>query len=86
VTFLGKQVIRLGKFLPNQDYLRQVAKEIKKQGFTTSLVDWADAGSGKVRCFNRNEIRDAQPDAPPNGGPAASIENPGAPGGPPSVS
>ena len=32
------------------------------------------------------EMQDGEPNAAPNGGPAASVENPNAPGGPPSVS
>jgi Protein of unknown function (DUF2806) len=86
VTSLGRQVIRLGKFSPNEDYLREIGKQIKNQGFTASLVDWADMGNGMVRYFNRHEITDAQPGAAPNGGPAASVQNSSAPVGPPSVS
>jgi hypothetical protein len=38
-----------------------------------------------AKCF-REAIRDAQPGAAPNGGPAASSGKPAGPGGPPSVS
>ena len=60
VTNLGKQVIRLGKFKANEDYLRAVAAEIQKSEFTVSLVDYIDLGGGKVRYSNAIRIPNAQ--------------------------
>ena len=62
VTNLGKQVIRLGKFMPNEDYLRAIGREIKKSEFKVSLVDYTDIGNGMVRYNNAVEIETAQQD------------------------
>jgi hypothetical protein len=59
VTNLGKQVIRLGKFAPNESYLAAVGQTIQKQTFKVSLIDYTDAGNGMIRYFNAKAIPDA---------------------------
>lgn len=62
VTNLGKQVIRLGKFVPNEDYLTAVGKQIQKSDFEVSLIDYIDIGGGKVNYSNAVEIPNTQQD------------------------
>jgi hypothetical protein len=60
VTTLGRQVIKLGKFIPNEDYLLAVGSKIQKSGFKVSLVDYSDIGNGMIRYSNAHEMPNAQ--------------------------
>lgn len=57
ITSLGRQVIKLGKFKPNEKYLRALGTELKRAGFTVSLCDYADAENKMVRYFNKEELK-----------------------------
>lgn len=66
VTQLGQQVMKLGKFVPNEAYLAAIGATIQKQGFQVKLIDYTDVGGGMIRCYNEKEIADsAQTDAAP---------------------
>ena len=60
VTNLGQQSIRLGKFIPNEDYLTSIGEKIQKSAFKVSLIDYIDVGGGMVRIANATEIPNAQ--------------------------
>jgi hypothetical protein len=60
ITNLGKQVLGLGKFSPNDGYLIELGRAIKKRGFKVSIVDCTDVGLEMVKCSNAVEIKDAQ--------------------------
>ena len=62
VTTLGRQVIKLGKFIPNESYLLAIGGAIQKSGFKVSLIDYSDAGNGMIRYSNAQEIPNAQQD------------------------
>ncbi len=57
VTNLGQQVMALGKFVPNETYIRAVGQHIKKSGFDVSLIDYVPIGNGMVKYFNKQEIK-----------------------------
>ena len=63
VTNLGMQVIKLGKFVPNEIYLTAVGRGIKKLDFKVSLIDYIDLGKGMVRYSNAQEISSAEQDS-----------------------
>lgn len=62
VTNLGMQVIKLGKFVPNENYLTAVGRRIQKLDFKVSLIDYLDLGNGLVRYSNAQEIPNADQD------------------------
>jgi hypothetical protein len=62
VTNLGKQVIQLGKFNANKEYLSAVGKKIQTSDFKVSLIDYIDLGGGKIRYSNSVELPKAQQD------------------------
>lgn len=63
VTELGRQVLTLGAFEPNVEYLRLVGKEIVKQGFLVKLADWEHAPDNMICYFNEQIILvDSNPD------------------------
>ena len=40
ITRVGREIMSLGRFVADEDYLRIVADYVKKKGFTVSLGDW----------------------------------------------
>ncbi len=60
MTNLGKQVIRLGKFVPNENYLTSIGRKILESGFKVSLIDYVDLGNSMIRYSNEIEIPKAQ--------------------------
>ena len=42
LTAVGRQVLGLGSFEPDIEYLRLVGKEFAKKGFSVKLADWRD--------------------------------------------
>lgn len=55
-TEVGSQIIGLGSFNPDLDYLRLVGKEIVRQGFTVQLCDWLQVSENEGRYFNEERI------------------------------
>ena len=56
LTAVGSQLLGLGSFPPNLDYLRFVGKEIVKQGFGVNLADWVQATEKEGQYFNPEKI------------------------------
>lgn len=62
LTAVGRQVLGLGSFEPDIEYLCLVGKEFAKKGFSVKLADWQDVSDTEGRYFNELEIPG---DAPP---------------------
>lgn len=56
LTEVGSQILSLGSFEPDLDYLRLVGKQIVCQGFTVHICDWIQVSEDEVDCFNRERI------------------------------
>lgn len=56
LTTVGGQLLGLGSFEPNLEYLRLAGKEILKQGFTVHLADWVQQSENMGRYFNAEKI------------------------------
>lgn len=52
VTKLGLQVLSLGHFDPDVDYLKTLGRSILNQGFKVSLCDWAQQSESSGVCSN----------------------------------
>lgn len=62
LTAVGRQVLGLGSFEADLEYMRLVARDILKQGFTVKLSDWRDVSESQGEYFNAQDIVG---DAPP---------------------
>ena len=62
LTAVGRQVLGLGSFEPDIEYLRLVGKDFAKKGFSVKLADWRDVSDTQGQYFNAQEIPG---DAPP---------------------
>lgn len=51
-TAIGKQMLSLGSFEDNIEYLRRCAKHHASQGFDASVADFENLGDGRVKFFN----------------------------------
>jgi hypothetical protein len=47
VTRVGKEILSLGSFTPNEKYLHEVAKRVRDLGYEVSVGNWVDHGLGK---------------------------------------
>ena len=56
LTTIGRQVLTLGSFEPDIEYLRLVGKEFVKQGFSVKLADWRNISSTEGQYFNEQEV------------------------------
>lgn len=56
LTEVGEQILGLGSFEPDLDYLRLVGKKIVSQGFTVQLCDWLQVSEDEGRYFNGERI------------------------------
>lgn len=56
LTALGKQVLKLGSFTPNEIYLRSVGETIKRQGFKVSLAHFAHLTETEGRYFDGEDL------------------------------
>lgn len=56
LTGVGNQLLGLGSFPANLDYLRLAGKEIIKQGFTVQLADWVQTTENEGRYFNAEKL------------------------------
>lgn len=62
LTAIGRQVLGLGSFEPDIEYLRLVGKEFARKGFSVRLADWREVSDTQGQYFNALEILC---DAPP---------------------
>lgn len=63
LTAVGKQVLSLGSFEPDIEYLRLVGKEFVKKGFSVKLADWRDVSYTEGQYFNEQAITGDVPPA-----------------------
>lgn len=56
ITTLGKQVLSLGSFNNNEEYLISIGEKIIKDGFEVKIGDWQQIDDGHGRIFNTAEI------------------------------
>ena len=56
LTSLGKQVLSLGQFQPNEKYLRAVGEEIKTQGMTVSIGSYKRLSEEHVHFFGEQPL------------------------------
>jgi hypothetical protein len=56
LTEVGRQVLGLGSFEPDAEYLRLVGKEFVKKGFSVKLADWRQVSETKGQYFNAEEL------------------------------
>ena len=56
LTQVGAQLLTLGSFEPDLEYLRLIGKEIVKQGFTVLLSDWKQTSENGGHYFNAEKI------------------------------
>ncbi|WP_410952461.1 DUF2806 domain-containing protein [Pseudomonas sp. S1(2024)] len=58
LTAVGRQVLGLGSFEADTDYLRLVGKKLLNDGFTVKLGDWQNVSDTQGRFYNAQEIKD----------------------------
>ncbi|NMF90988.1 DUF2806 domain-containing protein [Aromatoleum petrolei] len=56
VTSLGRQILRLGNFQPNETYLRALGTSIKSQGFDVAIGDCRPAGDNRITLLNMQPL------------------------------
>ncbi len=56
LTAVGAQVLGLGSFKPDLEYLHLIGKAVVEQGFSVYIVDWAAISDGKWQYFNAKEV------------------------------
>ena len=56
LTTVGAQVLGLGTFAPDVEYLREVGKAIVAQGYTVHLTEWQQVSENEGRYFNCSRI------------------------------
>lgn len=58
LTAVGKQILGLGSFEPDVEYMRLIGKEFLKKGFTVKIADWREVSETQGQYFNGQEIDD----------------------------
>jgi hypothetical protein len=56
LTTIGQQVLRLGKFGPNIDYLNKVGQHLKNQGVNVVLAKYFDVAPGQIQWFDGRNL------------------------------
>jgi hypothetical protein len=56
LTKLGREILRLGSYLPDEDYLKHIGAEIKKKGFRVRYGDWIQIDENTGNLANANEL------------------------------
>lgn len=56
LTSIGKQILGLGSFEPDVEYLRLIGKQIAAMGFSVQLGDWEQVTETQGRCMNTVRI------------------------------
>jgi len=56
LTTVGAQVLGLGTFAADIEYLREVGKSIVGQGYTVQLADWQQISENEGQYFNASRI------------------------------
>jgi hypothetical protein len=61
LTVVGRQVLGLGSFAPDVEYLRLVGRDFVNKGFNVKLADWRDVSEAKGEYFNAQQILTENP-------------------------
>ncbi len=56
LTAVGRQILGLGSFDPDVEYMRLIGKEFMRKGFVVKLADWREVSETKGQYFNVQEI------------------------------
>lgn len=56
LTTVGAQLLGLGNFEPDIDYLRMTGKQIAAQGFKVQLADWVQISENEGQYSNEENI------------------------------
>jgi len=56
LTAVGEQLLELGSFEPDLEYLRLVGREFAGKGFTVKLADWVSTSDTSGRFYNAQDI------------------------------
>jgi hypothetical protein len=56
LTEVGRQILGLGSFEPDVQYMRRVGQEILKQGFRVRIADWMDVSENEGQYSNAEVI------------------------------
>ena len=56
LTHLAREILALGDYSPDEEYLRHVGNHIKSKGFKAIYGDWMPVGGGRGRLANRVEL------------------------------
>ena len=56
LTAVGRQILGLGSFDPDIEYMRLIGKEFVRNGFTVKLADWREVSETEGQYFNGQEI------------------------------
>nr|MBA3757236.1 DUF2806 domain-containing protein [Nitrosomonas sp.] len=56
LTEIGKQLLMLGKFQPNIDYLKIAGISIKEQGFEVEIAEYTCYAHNQLKCFNNLKL------------------------------
>lgn len=56
LTEMGRQILGLGTFEPDLEYMRRVGKEITAQGFTVRIADWQEVSDTEGRYLNAKPL------------------------------
>lgn len=58
LTEVGRQVLGLGSFEPDVEYIQLIGKEFVKKGFSVKLADWREVSETQGEYFNSQEVLD----------------------------
>lgn len=56
LTTVAKQILGLGSFDPDIEYMRLIGKEFLKEGFTVKLAEWREVSETEGQYFDGQEI------------------------------
>lgn len=56
LTAVGRQILGLGSFEPDVEYMRLIGKEFMKEGFTVKLADWREVSEAHGQYYNVQEV------------------------------
>jgi len=56
ISKIGTEVLSLGDFSANEEYLRELGDEIKKKGFDVKIALWVQTHAGHGRYFNAKPV------------------------------
>lgn len=61
LTAVGREILGLGSFEPDVEYLRLIGIDLLKKGFKVKITDWRDVSETQGQYFNAQDIVDDAP-------------------------